>query len=155
MWHEWWDSFCWAITARYGLPTRFGLWIFVRVQKTGIPVAGLPLGIAISLSFHQYSYHGSYMVHGIWYITPLASQYKQRIFDPSRGYTPQEVCSKQQNVLNSHMCSNFRPTEYFRYTSNWWDQHGGSKPWSCLNQAQQWHIHHAKQATDLRANSYI
>ena len=27
-------------------------------------MAGLPLGIAISLSFHQYSYHGNYMVYG-------------------------------------------------------------------------------------------
>ena len=35
------------------------------------------------------------------------------------------------------------------------DPHGGSKPWSCLNQAEQWHIHHAKQSTDLRVNSYI
>ena len=73
------------------------------------------------------------------YITPLAScysQYKRGIFDPSRVYTPREVCSKQQNVLHSHMCtscaSSFRRTEYFRYTSNWWDPHGGSKPWSHL-----------------------
>ena len=29
------------------------------------------------------------------------------------------------------------------------------KPWSCLSQAEQWHIHHAKQSTDLRVNSYI
>ena len=30
----------------------------------------------------------------------------------------------------THICtscaSNFRHTEYFRYTGNWWDQHGGS-----------------------------
>ena len=49
------------------------------------------------------------------YIIPLASCYSQQnlgIFDPPRGYTPQEVPSKQQNVLHSHMCtscaSNFR-----------------------------------------------
>ena len=38
------------------------------------------------------------------YTTPLAScysQYKRHIFDPSRVYTPREVCSKQQNVLFS------------------------------------------------------
>ena len=44
----------------------------------------------------------------------------------------------------------FRRTEYFRYTANWWDPYGGSKPWSCLNQAEQWHIQHATQSTDLR-----
>ena len=33
--------------------------------------------------------------------------------------------------------------------------HGGSKPWSCLNLAEQWHIQHATQSTDLRVNRYI
>ena len=38
---------------------------------------------------------------------------------------------------------------------NWWDPHVRSKPWCCLNQAEQRHRHHAKQSTDLRPNSYI
>ena len=29
--------------------------------------------------------------------------------------------------------NNFRRTEYLRNTDNWWNPHGGSKPWSCLN----------------------
>ena len=32
---------------------------------------------------------------------------------------------------------------------------GGSKPWSSLNLAEQWHIQHATQSTDLRVKSYI
>ena len=27
--------------------------------------------------------------------------------------------------------------------------------WSSLNEAEQWHIQHAKRSTDLRVNSYI
>ena len=61
-----------------------------------------------------------------------------------------------QNVLHSHLCtscaSNFRRSENFRNTGNWWDPYGGSKPWSCLNQAKQWHIH-ARQSTDLRVKT--
>ena len=42
----------------------------------------------------------------------------------------------RRNVLHSHLytscASNFRRTEYFRNTGNWWDPHGGSKPRSCL-----------------------
>ena len=43
----------------------------------------------------------------------------------------------RRNVLNSYLCtswaSNFRCTEYFRNTGNWWDPHEGSKLWSCLD----------------------
>ena len=45
--------------------------------------------------------------------------------------------------------SNFRRTDYFRYTGNWWDPPGGSKPWSCLYQRKN-SLH-----ADLRVNSYI
>ena len=40
---------------------------------------------------------------------------------------------EERNSLKSICASNFRRTEYFRNTGNWWDPHGGSKPWSCLN----------------------
>ena len=45
------------------------------------------------------------------------------------------------------------PSIFNRYTGNWWDPYGGLKPWSCLNQAEQWHIQHATQSTDLRVKS--
>ena len=75
------------------------------------------------------------------YIAPLASCYRQKktgIFDPSQGYTPREVCAMPQRVLHSRLCTScasnqFRRTENFRNTGNWWDPYGGSKPWSCLN----------------------
>jgi len=69
-------------------------------------------------------------------ITVIASS-EFYIFDPWQGYTPQCVCAKPQNVLHSQRgmscASNFRRTEYFSNTGNWWDPHGGSKTWSCLN----------------------
>ena len=47
------------------------------------------------------------------------------------------------NVLHSHKCmsygSNFRRTDYFRNTGNWWDPHGGSKPWSWLARTKKTH----------------
>ena len=42
---------------RIGLPIGFCLCIVVRVEKVEF-VTELALGIAISLSFHQYGYHG-------------------------------------------------------------------------------------------------
>ena len=63
--NNWRDSFCWAITARYDWPSD-RVW-FLNLSK-GMEnwnfVADLASGIAISLSFHKYSYHGNYMVRG-------------------------------------------------------------------------------------------
>ena len=42
--------------------------------------------------------------------------------------------------------SNFRRTEYFRNARNWWDPHGGSKPWSWLSRTK-------THSTDLRVKS--
>ena len=64
-------------------------------------------------------------------------------------------------ILRCTSCaSNNGRTKYFRNTGNRWDPHGGSKPWSGLNQAERRHPTvysqcHPKQSTDLRVTSYI
>ena len=74
----------------------------------------------------------------------------QTFFSPSLNTT--RSLYQATNVLHSHICpscaSNFRCTEYFRNTSNWWDLHGVSKPWCWLSRTM---IH----STDLHVNSYI
>ena len=58
------------------------------------------------------------------------------IFDPWQGYTSWWGCARPPNVLHSRRgtscASNFRRTQYFRNTGNWWDPHWVSKSWSCL-----------------------
>ena len=57
-----------------------------------------------------------------------------------RSFPPVRERLEKERKRDSHKCtsygSNFRRTEYFRNTGNWWDPHGGLKPWSWLSRTK-------------------
>ena len=62
------------------------------------------------------------------------------IQEPKRHGTEQNVRYSEDPVITNYLVNN-KNIRYSRVTK--------------LNQAEQWDIHHAKQSTDFRVNSYI